>query len=68
MVDGRFWRSLIVTYAGSVASTPRPISPNAIKKPKGLYWEYQSAAPDAGGQPLFSIPTPLAARVGELGR
>ena len=26
------------------------------------------AAPNAGGQPLLPIQTPLAARVGELGR
>jgi hypothetical protein len=28
----------------------------------------EGAAPNAGGQRLLAIPTPLAARVGELGR
>ncbi len=31
-------------------------------------WANKSAAPNAGGRRLFAIRTPLAARVGELGR
>jgi len=36
-----------IGYAGSVCSTPRPVA-HVIKKPKGLNWEYQIAAGNAG--------------------
>jgi hypothetical protein len=34
--------------AGSARYTPRPISPNAIKKPKGLHGSITRSALDAG--------------------
>ena len=41
-----------IGYAGSVSITPRPVA-HAIKKPKGLNWEYLIAAGNAGWRSQF---------------
>jgi len=59
MVNGRHLAPVDYVYAGSARYTPRPET-DATKKPKGLEWEYQLGAGDAGMR--------VATNLGEVAR
>jgi hypothetical protein len=55
-----------IGYAGSASITPRPVA-HVIKKPKGLKWEYQIAAGNAGWPVQFRFAVHILwSRVPEL--